>query len=221
MSRTFSPLEIDYLRRKIYEMIYSLKGKITVKEMNFVVIECAGVGYGCKTSYNTVSKLGETGSEATLYTHLVIREDNIELFGFATLQELNCFKLLISVSGVGGKAGISILSDITPENFAFLVASGDSKAFTKTKGIGAKTAQRIVLELKDKIESFDGMAVNPAVSANSPAVNNSAVSEAMEALMVLGYSQEEIAPLIRKCDPNLSTQEIIKETLRFISSGKI
>ncbi len=202
-------------------MIYSLKGKITVKEMNFVVIECAGVGYGCKTSYNTVSKLGETGSEATLYTHLVIREDNIELFGFATLQELNCFKLLISVSGVGGKAGISILSDITPENFAFLVASGDSKAFTKTKGIGAKTAQRIVLELKDKIESFDGMAVNPAVSANSPAVNNSAVSEAMEALMVLGYSQEEIAPLIRKCDPNLSTQEIIKETLRFISSGKI
>lgn len=221
MSRTFSPLEIDYLRRKIYEMIYSLKGKITVKEMNFVVIECAGVGYGCKTSYNTVSKLGETGSEATLYTHLVIREDNIELFGFATLQELNCFKLLISVSGVGGKAGISILSDITPENFAFLVASGDSKAFTKTKGIGAKTAQRIVLELKDKIESFDGMAVNPAVSANSPAVNNLAVSEAMEALMVLGYSQEEIAPLIRKCDPNLSTQEIIKETLRFISSGKI
>ena len=202
-------------------MIYSLKGKITVKEMNFVVIECAGVGYGCKTSYNTVSKLGETGSEATLYTHLVIREDNIELFGFATLQELNCFKLLISVSGVGGKAGISILSDITPENFAFLVASGDSKAFTKTKGIGAKTAQRIVLELKDKIESFDGMAVNPTVSANSPAVNNSAVSEAMEALMVLGYSQEEIAPLIRKCDPNLSTQEIIKETLRFISSGKI
>ena len=202
-------------------MIYSLKGKITVKEMNFVVIECAGVGYGCKTSYNTVSKLGETGSEATLYTHLVIREDNIELFGFATLQELNCFKLLISVSGVGGKAGISILSDITPENFAFLVASGDSKAFTKTKGIGAKTAQRIVLELKDKIESFDGMAVNPAVSANSPAVNNLAVSEAMEALMVLGYSQEEIAPLIRKCDPNLSTQEIIKETLRFISSGKI
>ena len=202
-------------------MIYSLKGKITVKEMNFVVIECAGVGYGCKTSYNTVSKLGETGSEATLYTHLVIREDNIELFGFATLQELNCFKLLISVSGVGGKAGISILSDITPENFAFLVASGDSKAFTKTKGIGAKTAQRIVLELKDKIESFDGMAVNPAVSANSPAVNNSAVSEAMEALMVLGYSQEEIAPLIRKCDPNLSTQEIIKESLRFISSGKI
>ncbi len=221
MSRTFSPLEIDYLKRKIYVMIYSLRGKITVKEMNFVVIECAGVGYGCKTSYNTVSQLGETGSEATLYTHLSIREDNAELFGFATPQELNCFKLLISVSGVGGKAGISILSDVTPESFAFLVASGDSKAFTKTKGIGAKTAQRIVLELKDKVESFSGTEAKQAVSVSLSDGNNSAVSEALEALMVLGYSQGEIAPLLRQCDPNLSTQELIRETLRLISSGKI
>lgn len=132
-------------------MIYSLRGKLTVKDMNFVVVECAGVGYGCRTSYSTVSQLGAIGDEITLYTYMSVRDDNIELFGFSTTQELNCFKLLISVSGVGGKAATSILSDITPENFAFLVASGDSKAFTKTKGIGAKTAQRIVLELKDKI----------------------------------------------------------------------
>ena len=125
-------------------MIYSLKGILKVKDINFIVIECNGVGYGCKTSYNTVSQLGAVGSEVTVYTHMSIRDDNIELFGFATLQELNCFRMLITVSGVGGKAGISILSDITPENFAFLVASGDSKAFTRTKGIGAKTAQRIV-----------------------------------------------------------------------------
>lgn len=202
-------------------MIYSLKGKLTVKDMNFVVVECAGVGYGCRTSYNTVSQLGAIGDEITLYTHLSVRDDNIELFGFATIQELNCFKLLISVSGVGGKAGISILSDITPENFAFLVASGDSKAFTKTKGIGAKTAQRIVLELKDKIstEAFTGKSI-PSVT-NTADVSSSAVSEAMEALMVLGYSQGEIAPLLRKCDSALSTQELIREVLRLIASGNI
>lgn len=202
-------------------MIYSLRGKLTVKDMNFVVVECAGVGYGCRTSYSTVSQLGTVGDETTLYTHMSVRDDNIELFGFATLQELNCFKLLISVSGVGGKAATSILSDITPENFAFLVASGDSKAFTKTKGIGTKTAQRIVLELKDKIsaESFTGKnipAMTPAVD-----VSSSAVSEAMEALMVLGYSQGEIAPLLRKCDSGLSTQELIREVLRLIASGNI
>lgn len=202
-------------------MIYSLRGKLTVKDMNFVVVECAGVGYGCRTSYSTVSQLGAIGDEITLYTYMSVRDDNIELFGFSTTQELNCFKLLISVSGVGGKAATSILSDITPENFAFLVASGDSKAFTKTKGIGAKTAQRIVLELKDKIsvENFTSKSmpsVMPAVD-----VSSSAVSEAMEALMVLGYSQGEIAPLIRKCDSSLSTQELIREVLRLIASGNI
>lgn len=202
-------------------MIYSLKGKLTVKDMNFVVVECAGIGYGCRTSYNTVSQLGAIGDEITLYTHLSVRDDNIELFGFATMQELNCFRLLTSVSGVGGKAGISILSDITPENFAFLVASGDSKAFTKTKGIGTKTAQRIILELKDKIsaEAFTGKSI-PSVM-NTADVSSSAVSEAMEALMVLGYSQGEIAPLLRKCDSGLSTQELIREVLRLIASGNI
>ena len=197
-------------------MIYSLKGKLTVKDTNFVVVECAGVGYGCRTSYNTVSKLGSIGNEVTLYTYLSIRDGNIEFFGFATMQELNCFKLLISVSGVGGKAAISILSDITPENFAFLVASNDSKAFTRTKGIGTKTA----LELKDKIssENFIGKDIQPM--SNSVDISSSAVSEAMEALMVLGYSQGEIAPIIRKCDPSLSTQELIREVLRLISSRK-
>ncbi|MDE6502504.1 MAG: Holliday junction branch migration protein RuvA [Ruminococcus sp.] len=202
-------------------MIYSLKGKLTVKEMNFIVVECNGVGYGCRTSYNTVSQLGTIGEEITVYTYMSVRDDNIELFGFSSLQELNCFKLLISVSGVGGKAGISILSDITPESFAFLIASGDSKAFTKTKGIGAKTAQRIVLELKDKISAEDFTGKNIPVVANSVDVSSTSVSEAMEALMVLGYSQGEIAPVLRKCDPSLSTQELIRECLRLISSGNI
>lgn len=204
-------------------MIYSLRGRLAVKELNFVVVECGGVGYGCRTSYNTVSQLSEIGSEAMLYTHLYIREDAAELFGFASQQELSCFRLLISVSGVGPKAAISILSDVTPEKFAFLVASGDSKAFTKAKGIGAKTAQRIVLELKDKIssETIGGAFSEASESVSAIGASSSAsVSEALEALMVLGYSQGEVAAVLGKLDPNLSTQELIKETLRFMTSGK-
>lgn len=201
-------------------MIYSLNGKLLTKEMNFVVIECGGVGYGCKTSYSTVSKLGEIGSEVMLYTHLYIKENIVELFGFASQQELNCFRLLISVTGVGGKAAISILSDMTPEKFAFIVASGDSKAFTKTKGIGAKTAQRIVLELKDKISSESLDMTETGYTGGSAVVDSSAIGEAMEALMVLGYSQGEIAPILRKLDTSLDTQELIKETLRYMASRK-
>ncbi len=204
-------------------MIYSLRGRLTVKELGFAVIECGGVGYGCKTSYNTISQLGEIGSEATLYTHLYVREDLVELFGFSAQQELNCFRLLISVSGVGPKAATSILSDMTPEKFAFCVASGDSKAFTRTKGIGAKTAQRIVLELKDKItsESISGTISGDAAAFSQAAAGSDSVSEALEALMVLGYSQGEAAPVLGKLDPSLSTQELIKETLRILSAKNI
>lgn len=205
-------------------MIYSLRGKLTVKELNLAVIECGGVGYGCRTSYTTISQLGELGSEAMLYTYLYIREGAVELFGFSTTQELNCFKLLISVSGVGPKAATAILSDVTPEKFAFLVASGDSKFFTKTKGIGAKTAQRIVLELKDKISSES---VSSSLSGGSfqnipdAAGGGTSVSEALEALMVLGYSQGEVAPILGKLDESLSTQDLIKETLRIMAAKNL
>lgn len=205
-------------------MIYSLRGTLTVRELGFVVIECGGVGYGCRTSYNTVSQLGSVGSEETLYTYLHVREDAVELVGFATLQELSCYKLLISVSGVGPKAAISILSDMTPEKFAFYVASGDSKAFTRTKGIGAKTAQRIVLELKDKIssESLSGSVAQDAAafSAVSSGAVSDNISEALEALMVLGYSQGEVAPILGKLDPALATQDLIKETLRILTAKR-
>jgi Holliday junction DNA helicase RuvA len=203
-------------------MIYSLRGKLTVKELGFAVVECGGVGYGCRTSYNTVASLGDIGSEVMLYTYLYVREDVVELFGFATTQELSCFKLLISVSGVGPKAATAILSDVTPERFAFLVASGDSKTFTKTKGIGAKTAQRIVLELKDKISSetvSGSISADAADFAAMPSGNAGAsVTEALEALMVLGYSQGEAAPVLAKLDPSLPTQELIKETLRIMAA---
>lgn len=206
-------------------MIYSLKGTLAVKELNFAVIECAGVGYGCRTTYTTVSQLGAVGSEAMLYTYLYVREDAVELFGFSSLQELSCFKLLISVSGVGPKAATAILSDVTPERFAFLVASGDSKFFTKTKGIGAKTAQRIVLELKDKIssESLGGSGSADLSAFSAPASGTgeaTSVTEALEALMVLGYSQGEVAHILGKLDASMSTQDLIKETLRILAAKK-
>ena len=203
-------------------MIYSVRGSLVLKEPNFAVIECGGVGYGCRTSYSTVAQLGDIGSETTLYTYLYVREDVVELFGFVSQQELSCFKLLISVSGVGPKAATAILSDVTPEKFAFLVASGDSKAFTRTKGIGAKTAQRIVLELKDKISS-DSLSdiISGGADGYSPSavgISSDSVTEALEALMVLGYSQGEAAPILGKLDPSLSTQDLIKEALRLMTA---
>lgn len=199
-------------------MIYSLRGKIISKENNLAVIECGGVGYACRTTLNTLSSLECDNSRDTLlYTFMSVHENGIELFGFLTKQELNCFKMLLSVSGVGAKVGLSILSDFTPEQFAMLVASGNSKALTKTKGIGAKTAQRIILELKDKI-----MADVPEYDTGSSAINissgNSARSEALEGLMVLGYNQSEIMPVIAGIKENLDTAGFIREALRIIGT---
>ena len=125
-------------------MIYSVRGTLVHKEAGLAVIECGGVGYGCRTTYNTLARMGDIGSEETLYTYLHVREDGIELFGFHDRQELGCFKLLLGVSGVGPKVSLSILSDIDPNNFALAVATGNHKLLTKTKGVGPKMAQRIV-----------------------------------------------------------------------------
>lgn len=198
-------------------MIYSLKGRITAKEDNLAVIECGGVGYACRTTMNTLSALECDGKDVLLYTFMNVHEGGIELFGFFTKQELNCFKMLLSVSGVGAKAGLSILSDFTPEQFAMLIASGDSKTLTKTKGIGAKTAQRIVLELKDKITADNsGYDINAGIG-KVPA-DNSARSEALEGLMVLGYTQGEVMPILAGLDGNLDTAGFIRETLRIIGT---
>lgn len=195
-------------------MIYSLRGKLILKEPELAVVECGGVGYACRTTYSTLADLGESGTEAMLYTYMHVREDNVELFGFSTKQELNCFKMLLSVSGVGPKAALSILSDVTSEKFALLVAGDDSKTLTKVKGIGAKTAQRIVLELKDKIiKENAGLADSPIASAASQD-KNSDVSEAFSALLVLGYSQAEIAPVLSKLDASLPAPELIRQALR-------
>ncbi len=200
-------------------MIYSVRGKLIRKEPNLAVIECAGVGYACRTTLNTLSRLGSIGSEAFLLTYLYIREDAVELFGFASEQELNCFKMLISVSGVGPKAGLAILSDTSPEKFALNVATGDYKAFTKTKGIGPKLAQRVVLELKDKITN-EQLTSSVTGDTDFRAVTEGGnTSEAISALVVLGYSQAEAASVIAKLDPSLSVEELIKNALKKIAAS--
>ncbi len=199
-------------------MIYSVRGKIIHKGTDIAVIECGGVGYACRTTLATLSQIGRTGEEAMLYTYLHVREDNVELFGFATEQELNCFKMLITVSGVGPKAGLAILSDTNPERFALTVATGDYKAFTKTKGVGSKLAQRVVLELKDKITK------EQLAAGGSPDVDFSAVtegsntSEAISALVVLGYSQTEAASAVAGLDTSLPVEELIRLSLKKMAS---
>ena len=197
-------------------MIYSVRGKLTHKEPFLAVVECAGVGYACRTTCSTSAQLGETGKEVYLYTYLHVREDNVELFGFYSMQELNCFKMLISVSGVGPKAALTILSDIDAQRFALTVASGDSKVFTKTKGVGPKLAQRIVLELKDKIAKESITAADIKSSGNIFVPEGDNCAEAVSALMVLGFSQEEVAAAVSKIDTSLDTGEIVKQALKII-----
>ena len=197
-------------------MIYSVHGKLIAKEPSMAVVECGGVGYGCRTTFTTLGQLGAIGETVFLYTVFSVREDAAELFGFATQQELQCFQLLTSVSGVGPKAALTILSDLTPDRFLLTVASGDSKTLTRSKGIGAKSAQRIVMELKDKIagESIGllaGAEVQSAAAASSAGGN---VGEAIEALVTLSYTQGEVAPIVAKLDPSLSASELIRRTLQ-------
>ena len=194
-------------------MIYSLSGTLIHKEAALAVVECGGVGYACRTTQTTLAAIGAIGSQVMLYTHLSVRDDAVELFGFADREELSCFQMLITVSGIGPKAAISILSDLTPNRFALLVASGDSSALTKVKGIGKKSAERIVVDLKDKLAK-----TNPAVEGMPMNVGNATgtdnLSEALAALCVLGYRQEEVMPVLLKQSEDLSAEELIRLTLR-------
>lgn len=200
-------------------MIYSLHGTLTAREPSLAVIECGGVGYACRITYVTGASLGELGSEVFLYTYLYLREDAVELFGFAERQELDCFKLLLGVSGVGPKAALSILSDLTPERFVLTIAAGDSKVFTKTKGVGPKLAQRIVLELKDRITK-EHFASGADITASPVGMTEGSAAEAVSALMVLGYEQSEVMPILATLAPGLSASELIKQTLKVIGSKK-
>ena len=201
-------------------MIYSLRGILKAVEPNFAVVEVQGVGFGVKTTMTTISRLPQIGEEVFLYTYLNVREDAMELFGFSDASELNCYKMLVSVNGVGPKAALSILSDHTPEQFALAVASGDAKLLTRSAGIGLKTAQRIVLELKDKVskEQVAGGVTGTVPQRVSAPVGNA--SEAFSALVVLGYHQSDAASVITPLDPATPVEEMIKIGLKALSSQK-
>ncbi len=208
-------------------MFYYLKGALAKLDVNFAVIDCAGVGYKLTISGTSHEALGKKLSEGSepevkLYTHLAVREDDVELFGFATETELSTFRMLISVSGVGPKAAMSILSILTPEKFALAACTNDTKAISKASGVGAKTAARIVLELHDKLQKqmdtlpqsdlFD--TADGAVTVGVPG-NKGKLAEAQDALMVLGYSRSEASSALKNIDvTGLDLEGIIKAALK-------
>ncbi len=199
-------------------MIASLRGRFLYSDQTSVVIECAGVGYKCFVTKNTLYNLPKQNEEMFLYTHLAVREDAMDLYGFADLEELNAFKLITSVNGVGAKIGMAILSDFTPSQLILSIASNDAKTLTAAAGVGIKLAQRIVLELKDKVgNAIVGDSMN--VSAVSKAVANTASAEAIEALVSLGYTKSDAASVVGRLDGSLSTDELIKQALKALSRG--
>ena len=193
-------------------MLYRLRGSLIHIEPSFAVIECAGVGYKCYTTMNTQRSLPAIGKEAVLYTHMNVREDAVDLFGFSSLAELNCFKLLTSVSGVGPKVGLAILSVLSPEQVAVAVAAGDFKTLTMAQGVGNKLAQRVILELKDKLKALGGGEEVTAAAGVVNAAGNAA--EALNALTVLGYTPSDVAPVVAKFDSSLPVEELIRLTLK-------
>lgn len=195
-------------------MLYSVRGKLIAIESNAAVVECGGVGYMCQTTMNTL-KAVKLNTEVTLYTYLNVREDAVDLFGFATKAELETFKNLISVSGVGPKAGLAVLSELSPEQVAMAIASDDLKTITRAQGIGKKIAQRIVLELKDKLAKAAKEDSSFALAAqNSVNVSTGNVPKAIEALGVLGYSPSDVSSVLATLDSALPVEQLISLTLK-------
>lgn len=199
-------------------MFYSITGKIVYVDTQSVAIETGGIAFRCSTTLTTLKRIGEKGNTATLYTYLNVREDALDLFGFADEQELECFKLLIGVSGVGPKAALAILSELTPDKLALCLATGDSKAITRAPGVGPKLAQRVVLELKDKLaKGLELSAVTPEIEAAGIAAAEGSAAEAVSALTMLGYSQSEAAAAVAKLDASLSVEDMIRQALKTLA----
>ncbi|NLU24786.1 MAG: Holliday junction branch migration protein RuvA [Clostridiales bacterium] len=193
-------------------MFYYLNGTVTEIEPNLAVIDCGGVGYGCATTNYTLSQL-KKGERTKLYTYLHVREDVFDLFGFASQNELNSFKMLIGVSGVGPKAALAILSSTTPANLALAIVTGDEKALTAAPGIGKKIAQRIILELKDKL-AREQQSFAPDSSAPPLSLSGDKAGEAAAALGVLGYTGQDIALALKGIDMTQPLEEIVRQSLR-------
>ena len=197
-------------------MIASLRGTLIHKDNVAAVVECGGVGFRLLVTKNTLYRLPETGTEVFLYTHLAVKEDALDLYGFSDSDELEAFRLITSVNGVGAKIGIALLSEFTADRLTVCIASGDAKALTAASGVGLKLAQRIVLELKDKVG-----AISSADDADIKAVGNATLhtntAEAVAALTALGYSQSEASLAVGRLDASLSAEELIKQALKSLA----
>lgn len=198
-------------------MIYNVRGTLTYTDINYAVVECGGVGFKCFVSMTTLKELPSLGKETNLYTYLAVREDAMDLFGFATQQELDAFKLLITVSGVGPKAAMAVLSVLPPDRLSIAVSSGDVKSIQSAQGVGKKTAERIVLELKDKM-----LGIAPsnaaAVQGIQAVASNSDAQEAVEVLVSLGFNQSDAATVVGAMDKGLSVDDMIRKGLKQLSS---
>ena len=197
-------------------MIYCLTGKIVKKSMSAVVLSCGGVGYYAQCPASVAGALPGVGKEATLYTVMSVTENDVSLYGFATEEQQACFEMLTAVSGVGPKVGLAILSVMEPQRVALAISAGDHKAFKAASGVGPKLAQRIVLELKDKVAKgfVDGISLEDVAGAASGEPASQSSAQAIAALVSLGYSQSEAALTISKIDATLPVEEIIKLALR-------
>ena len=193
-------------------MIYYVSGPVALLEPGLAVIDCAGVGYGCRITAYTASKL-KLRENTRLYITESIREDAYDLYGFESREEQRCFELLTNVNGVGPKAALSILSSGGPQNFTLAVMTGNEKLLTAAPGVGKKIAQRIILELKDKLGGTSELDFSAGSVAAAPAANN-AVGLATAALQELGYGPAEISAALKGVDPNASTEEMVRYALR-------
>ncbi len=198
-------------------MIASLNGKLIFKDTNSAVVECGGVGIRCLIAQTTSVVLPPVGENVFLYTYLSVREDALDLYGFAEESELQAFKLITSVNGVGAKIGLAILSQFTADQLYLLIASSDAKALTAASGVGIKLAQRIVLELKDKVSVYATDNVATTVTRTVATGNNSNSKEAISALVSLGYTQSEASLAVGGLDLTLSTEELIKQALKSLA----
>ncbi len=193
-------------------MFYSISGKLIHTEPSMAVIDVHGIGFKCFISMNTARALPKVGDNATLFTHLHVREDALDIFGFISNRELEFYKLLTNISGVGPKVGLAILSEMTPDDISLAAAGGDSKAFAKANGVGPKLAQRIVLELKDKAGN---MIVGASKGQSAAPMQTD--SQAVSALVALGYSPTEAASVVSRVDSSLKTEDIIRQALRLLA----
>ena len=197
-------------------MFSYIKGTLELKTLNYIVIDVNGVGFKIFMSESAIQRLDETGKNIKIYTHMQVREDDISLYGFITNEELRMFELLLSVSGVGAKSAINMLSSITPSKFALAVISNDVKTLTKIPGIGTKSAQRIILELKDKLKTEESI-TKDNVEIENNIIEDNKLEEAIQALKVLGYTRQEIEKVMQKIDvTNLSIEDIIRKALGYL-----